>query len=98
MAVVLNNEMFDDFGRVIGGIHDPDKCLGKVCIIHNPTIHCMSNFPLLWRNDSKLFERICSHGIGHPDPDQLDYWKEMGMEWRGAHGCDGCCHDKESKS
>jgi hypothetical protein len=31
-------------------------------------------------------ERICEHGIGHPDPDQI-----MRDEAGWVHGCDGCC-------
>jgi hypothetical protein len=37
------------------------------------------------------FERICPHGIGHPDPDDMAYWKSIGEESMGVHGCDGCC-------
>jgi hypothetical protein len=29
-------------------------------------------------------ERICDHGVGHPDPDEF-----MADVW--VHGCDGCC-------
>jgi hypothetical protein len=38
-------------------------------------------------------ERICDHGIGHPDPDDIrvrERWDE------GVHGCDGCCHENEN--
>lgn len=40
-------------------------------------------------------ERVCGHGMGHPDPDSIAF-----ISWRhgtGAavtatfHGCDGCC-------
>jgi hypothetical protein len=42
-------------------------------------------------------ERICPHGVGHPDPDDLAYRisiaKKMGKDTKylGIHGCDGCC-------
>lgn len=36
-----------------------------------------------WRDDRKSMERICSHGVGHPDPDCLNLDR--------MHGCDGCC-------
>lgn len=36
-------------------------------------------------------ERLCKHGIGHDDPDDLEYRKSVGMEASGIHGCDGCC-------
>jgi hypothetical protein len=48
--------------------------------------------PLTWRSDRGIFERICNHGIGHPDPDQFPYWKEQGIfDTEASHGCDGCC-------
>jgi hypothetical protein len=33
-------------------------------------------------------ERICSHGIGHPDPDDISI---INGKDDGAHNCDGCC-------
>lgn len=72
-------------------VHPMDDCAGRPCVIHNPTDHHMRGWRLRWRNDRKIFERICSHGVGHPDPDQFDYWREVDREFEGAHGCDGCC-------
>lgn len=47
--------------------------------------HHMAGWPRHYRGDRGIWERICPHGIGHPDPDQpLD-------NGRGVHGCDGCC-------
>ena len=31
-------------------------------------------------------ERVCPHGIGHPDPDRPHHGG-------GVHGCDGCCKE-----
>jgi hypothetical protein len=33
-------------------------------------------------------ERICKHGVGHPDPDDLMIL--IGHD-DGVHGCCGCC-------
>jgi hypothetical protein len=44
-------------------------------------------------------ERICEHGVGHPDPDHLDFVRHTkggaAAETESVHGCDGCCaqHD-----
>ena len=39
-----------------------------------------------------LTERVCPHGVGHPDPDSLRYLiRETGETSWSAHGCDGCC-------
>ena len=87
----------DDFGTVISNIHDWKQCAGRNCVIHNPSSHVMSEFLLCWRQAGPLdfkpshFERICPHGVGHPDPDDLAYFKSIGMDFMGVHGCDGCC-------
>lgn len=64
-------------------MHAADKCAGEFCTIHNRSDHSMRSFPQQWRGDAGFMERICPHGIGHPDPDEI--------EVRLAHGCDGCC-------
>jgi hypothetical protein len=62
----------------------------RPCPIHSRTNHSMRSFPQHWRNDRGIMERICSHGIGHPDPD------DPGLERDGGvHGCDGCCRPKQ---
>ena len=52
----------------------------------------MRTWRLHWRGDRGIFERICQHGVGHPDPDQFEFWRVTGQEWQGVHGCDMCCH------
>ena len=76
---------------LIRNVHLRDECRGSICVLHYPTHHVMSEFPLHWRWDRAIFERICPHGIGHPDPDQFDYWQMEGKEYEAIHGCDGCC-------
>lgn len=62
------------------------------CAIHAPSMHTMNAFPQFMRADkSYLIERLCPHGVGHPDPDSYSYFKSKGMNWMGVHGCDGCC-------
>ena len=73
-------------------IHKPDDCAtDPVCVVHNPTDHHMRDWRLNWRGDRGIVERICPHGIGHPDPDQFEYWRSLGREYEAVHGCDGCC-------
>lgn len=64
-------------------VHDRERCEGEVCIIHNPSDHHMRDWPLIWRDDRGCFERVCSCGVGHPDPDDRNH--------DGVHGCCGCC-------
>ena len=51
--------------------HSLEDCLGEVCCIHKMTDHSMRGFPQLWREDRRIMERICPHGVGHPDPDDV---------------------------
>lgn len=76
---------------LLKNVHPEAVCLGRTCVIHNPSGHFMSSWPLLWDQDRLMFERVCPHDIKHPDPDQYDYWGETGREFEAVHGCDGCC-------
>lgn len=74
-------------------VHDPAACDGRPCSIHNPSQHALNSAPLNWRSDRRIMERMCPHGIGHPDPDDL---KVKSSRYEGVHGCDGCCSGRES--
>lgn len=76
-------EWTDDFGNKLVEVHEQWHCLGNYCTIHKPSDHNMRGFKQLWRNDTKVMERVCEHGVGHPDPDEINQDK--------LHGCDGCC-------
>lgn len=69
------------------------------CAIHNPSYHPMHDRPQYMRADKGfLIERICKHGIGHPDPDSASFMSKNGYGtgiW--IHGCDGCCRPVEDK-
>lgn len=72
-------------GQVITGVHSPDVCAGEPCVIHNPSDHHMRDWPTNLRDDfgSPFTERICGHGVGHPDPDDPQADR--------VHACCGCC-------
>lgn len=88
-------EIYQLNGRKLGGVHFEEDCSGDTCVIHKPTDHLMRDWTLIWRNDRDIFERICEHGIGHPDPDQTEFWMNTMLladaEAMEVHGCDGCC-------
>ena len=69
-------------------VHNNSICAGRPCTIHNRTDHSMRSFKQIWRPDRGIMERICPHGIGHPDPDE---YKLAIDDSFGVHGCDGCC-------
>ncbi len=73
---------------VLSNVHLPEKCAGSACVVHNPSNHHMRDWPLNWRDDRGMMERICPHGVGHPDPDS--------QRSDGVHGCcnDGCCRGR----
>jgi hypothetical protein len=82
---------FDGASIILHNVHSARTCRHWHCVIHNPLAHHMEDWPLIWRSDRLIFERICPHGLGHPDPSQFDYWDETGQEYQGIHGCDFCC-------
>lgn len=85
-ATRLKREGFDI--KSLSNIHSDSACEGRPCVIHNPTNHHMRAFPLRWRHDRHLFERICPHGVGHPDPDQFAFWNEAREKWRPSIAAD----------
>lgn len=64
----------------------------NACAYHKPSDHHMRTWYPHWRNDRGILERICEHGIGHPDPDQFEYWEQTDQKFQSVHGCCGCCH------
>jgi hypothetical protein len=76
--------------QVLANVHPEGTCLGEWCTIHNRSDHAMRAFPQAWRSDRALMERICPHGVGHPDPDDCKLSGPRGLE-ESVHGCDGCC-------
>lgn len=85
-------------------VHSYTQCEGRHCCLHNPSDHPLRDAPRNWRGELGIMERLCEHGIGHPDPDDLAYRNgviasdpdltEEEKEYRtdpGIHGCDGCC-------
>lgn len=78
-------------------MHKKDMCAGTFCCFHNPSDHKMVDWPMNLRTDewaASLIERLCPHGVGHPDPDSVAFMEkafpEGGGTW-GVHGCDRCC-------
>lgn len=72
-------------------VHTADQCAGRKipCCIHNPSDHHMVTWPQNWRGDRGMMERLCPHGNGHPDPDDLSV---RTTSWARLHGCEcGCC-------
>lgn len=76
-------------GVELSNVHSAEVCDEGPCVIHAPTDHAMREFPLRWREDRGIFERVCPCGIGHPDPDQRDHWLRNGMLAEQVHGCCG---------
>jgi len=81
-------------GQMLTNVHPKFVCQAngpRACPIHNLSDHPMRAFPQNFRPDNGLMERVCPHGIGHPDPDSLPFFEEKGIAHMGVHGCDGCC-------
>lgn len=77
---------------VLHNVHAVTACRGRSCTIHRPSRHHMRFWPITWRDAEQRFDRICVCGVGHPDPDQIEYWSTRNsLIWRAVHPCDGCC-------
>lgn len=73
-------------------VHKPAACRSRGCAIHNhPSEHPLMFAPMVWRDDLKVVERLCVHGIGHVDADVAAYLKSIGEGSAALHTCDGCC-------
>lgn len=70
-------------GQRLVNVHPISACAGRPCCVHRPSDHHMRGWTMYWRWDRLLMERICEHGVGHPDPDDINP--------DTIHGCDGCC-------
>lgn len=88
---------FEVNGRGCLVVHPQKRCGSSSgnCPYHNPSEHVMREFPRHVRFDRNLLvERICPHGVGHPDPDSLAHLRERSPDLEnGVHGCDGCCRE-----
>lgn len=91
---------------VLTGVHETNQCIGPVCSLHKRSDHPMRTFPQVWRSDRFIMERMCPHGIGHPDPDDpkismFDYSSGK-TNYEAVHGCCGVCcvgaYDKIEKN
>jgi hypothetical protein len=77
-------------------VHSPQACSEALgCGIHNhPSNHALKDAKMLWRDDRGILERLCKHGVGHPDADSAAYLASIGRSNDNIHGCDGCCMGK----
>lgn len=93
-----DTELFVTPGGLKLWVHLKDQCIGKHCPVHRPSPESEAIGPLHWRYDRGIFERICKHGVGHPDPDSFDYFEAVDRLYEGVHGCchEGCCRASAS--
>lgn len=69
-------------------VHGRHICKDQPCSVHRPSDHPLSEAPRDWCPVSRIMYRLCQHGYGHPDPDDL---KVRTWPAEGRHTCDGCC-------
>lgn len=103
---VTDPEEYDLFARPDGSMvqtHGAKHCKGTQCCLHNPSNHKMATWPIVLREDKNwLCERMCEHGVGHPDPDSVAWLKirlsEDAGSWMTVHGCCGCCREEKDEA
>lgn len=91
-AVQYNGgDMVDTLAAQGFRFHSQFSCRrSEACVIHNASDHHMNRWPRNVRS-SALVERLCSHAVGHPDPDSVAFFESVGKDGFDIHGCDGCC-------
>lgn len=76
---------------------ESDECRTDGCVAHNPTLDHVSNrenWPYFPRGDGRM-ERLCPHGVGHPDPDVARWLQKHHPGYAPyVHGC----HDADDGS
>lgn len=84
--------LWTDTGQLVWNVHPARRCEGRGCWVHHPSSHHMTEWPIHLRRDKGYLtvERICAHGVGHPDPDDVAFNASLGRHV-SFHGCDGCC-------
>lgn len=85
---LLDSEQFQ-FANGRARIHTKGDCKGP-CPIHSPSEHHMREWKMVLR-ETLLIERLCPHGVGHPDPDSLKFLDPKGDKCLAIHGCCGHC-------
>lgn len=70
-----------------------DRDDGHACCIHGPSAHPLVGATLYWDVNRGLMERICAHGVHHPDPDHVAFLTRKIGHISISHRCDGCCVD-----
>ena len=75
------------------GVHKIFQCEERNCAVHdNPSLHPLTMEPLVWDDETAAVKRQCSHGLIHPDVDDMNYRKTVGQYYLYLeHKCDGCC-------
>lgn len=80
-------------GRALVDVHSPTACADQPwgCWIHRPFAWALASAPVKWRSDRGIAERVCAHGVGHPDLQAQIYAARVDHRDISVHGCDGCC-------
>lgn len=89
------NAFYDSVGGKVIYIHNKKNCKGRGCPVHHPSDHEMKKWPMSWNLQVLSMERVCEHGIRHPDPDDYKFRQDNQIDIPDhAKDCDGCCDMK----
>ena len=85
-------QVLENPDAILTNTHNPSLCEDRGCAIHDhPSDHPLNGAPLNWRNTDVILERICEHGMPHPDRDSATFEASVGNHYKNEHDCDGCC-------
>jgi len=91
-----NGSTYQVENGLLQNVHSAESCAGPRCPIHTWSDHHMTSWPQRW-TDAHM-ERVCTHGLGHPDPDDVIYQETLQKErlTRNAAKCLECGETIES--
>lgn len=81
-----------DTGQFMVNVHAANaECAQYGCVIHFPSAEGMALGKTHYNTVRQQMQRVCEHGVAHPDPDSQN-WRERTLGSRDdIHICDGCC-------
>lgn len=95
MSHSFENTYVTGDGEKIANVHnETGDCRRFGCAIHAPSGHTLRDWPTRWNDTARAIERVCEHGVAHPDPDHLGFLERSTGDARAVfaeHACDGCC-------
>jgi hypothetical protein len=89
MGKINRKATLEHSGQVLEYVHSKLDCMGPSCTLHKMSSHHLRSWPQRWNPQVIAMERVCEHGVGHTDPDEIN--QDIVVSIDHSEKCDGCC-------